>query len=201
MQSALPEYRPQDCAIELLPNTEPPSGKLYPMSQGKLQLLRVYIEEMVATGKIRPGKGHAGSPVFFVKEKTGKMRLVVGYRGLNAIAIKDKYPIPLMTTLMEQVQESTWFTKLNLKNGFHLIRVKAGNEWKTAFKTKYGLYEYTVMPFGLTNAPSVFQRYVNEVLKEYIDRGVVAYIDDILIYSKTEEELVDLRKESLREAV
>ena len=198
MQSALPEHGPQDCAIDLLPNTEPPSSKLYPMSQDELQLLREYIEEMVMTGKIRPGKGHAGSPVFFVKEKTGKMCLVVDYRGLNAITIKDKYPIPLMTTLMEQVQESSWFTKLDLKNGFNLIHVKAGDEWKTAFKTRYGLYEYTVMPFGLTNAPSVFQRYVNEVLKEYIDRGVVTYIDDILMYSKTEEELVDLTKKVLK---
>ena len=126
------------------------------------------------------------------------MCLVVDYRGLNAITIQDKYLIPLMTTLMEQVQESTWFTKLDLKNGFNLIRVKAGDEWKTAFKTRYGLYEYTVMPFGLTNAPLVFQRYVNEVLKEYIDRGVVAYIDDILIYSKMEDELVDLTKKVLR---
>ena len=198
MPSALPEHGPQDCAIELLPNTEPPSGKLYPMSKDELQLLREYIEEMIATGKIRPGKGHAGSPVFFVKERTGKMHLVVDYRSLNAITIKDKYLIPLMTTLMEQVQESTWFTKLDLKNTFNLIRVKAGDEWKTAFKTRYGLYEYTVMPFGLTNAPSVFQRYVNEVLKEYIDRCVVAYIDDILIYSKTEVELVDLTKKVLR---
>ena len=128
MQSALPEHGAQDCAIEWLPNTEPTSSKLYPMSQDELQLLREYIEEMVATGKIRPGKGHAGSPVFFVKEKTSKMRLVVDYHGLNAITIKDKYPIPLMTTLMEQVQESTWFTKLDLKNGFNLIRVKAGDE-------------------------------------------------------------------------
>ena len=194
MQSALPEHGPQDCAIDLLPNTEPPSVKLYPMSHDELQLVREYIEEMVGTGKIRPGKGHAGSPVFFVKEKTGKMRLVVDYRGLNAITIKDKYPIPLMTTVMVQVQESTWFTKLHLKNGFNLIRVKASDEWKTAFKTTYGLYEYTVMPFGLTNAPSVFQRYVNEVLKEYIDRGVADYIDDILIYSQTEEKLDDLTK-------
>ena len=197
MQSALPEHGPQDCAIELLPKTEPPFGKLYAISQDEIQLLSEYIEEMVAPGKIRPGKGHAGSPVFFVKEKTGKMRLVVDYRGLNAITIKDKSPIPLMTTLLEQVQESTWFTKLDLKNGFNLIRVKAGDEWKTAFKTRYSLYEYTVMPFGLTNAPSVFQRYINEVLKEYIDRGVVAYIDDILIYSKTEEDLVDLTKKVL----
>ena len=97
-----------------------------------------------------------------------------------------------MTTLMEQVQECTWFTKLDLKNGFNLIRVKEYDERKTAFKTGYGLYEYTVMPFGLTNAPSVFQRYVNHVLKDLTDRSVVAYIDDILIYAKTEEELVEL---------
>ena len=198
MQSALPEHGLQDCAIDLLPNTEPPSGKLYLMSQDVMQLLREYIEEIVATDKMRLGEGHAGSLVFFVKEKTGKMRLVVDYRGLNAITIKDKYPIPLMTTLMEQVLQSIWFTKLDLKNGFNLIRVKVGDEWKTPFKTRYGLYEYTVMPFGLTNAPSVFQGYVNVVLKEYVDRGVVAYIDDILIYSKTEEELVDLTKQVLR---
>ena len=156
MQAALPEHGPQDISIDLMPNTETPSGKLYPMSQDELELLREYIEEMVKNGKIRPGKGTAGCPVFFVKEKTGKLRLVVDYRGLNAITIKDKYPIPLMTTLMEQVQESTWFTKLDLKNGFNLIRVKEGDEWKTAFKTRYGLYEYTVMPFGLTNTLSVF---------------------------------------------
>ena len=93
MQSALPEHGAQDCAIELLPNTEPPSGKLYPISQDELQLPREYIKEMVATGKVRAGKGHAGSPAFFVKAKTGKMRLVVDYRGPNAITIKDKYPI------------------------------------------------------------------------------------------------------------
>ena len=154
------------------------------MSQDELQLLREYIEEMVATGKIRPVKGHGGSPIFFVKKKTCKMCLVVDYCGVNAITIKDKYLIALMTTLMEPVQESTWFTKRDLKNGFNLIRVQADDECKTAFKTRHGLYENTVMPFGLTNAPSVFQRYVNEVLKEYIDRAVVDYIDDILIYSK-----------------
>ena len=153
---------------------------------------------MVATGKIRPGKGHAGSSVFFVKEKTGKMRLVVDYHGLNAITIIDKYSIPLMTPVMEQVQGSTWFTKLDLKNGCNLIRVKAGDEWKTAFKTRYSLHEYIVMPFGLTNAPSVFQRYINEVLKDYTGRGVVGYIDDILVYSKMEEDLVSLTKKVLK---
>ena len=133
-----------------------------------------------------------------MKVKTGKMHLVVDYRGLNAITIKDKYLIHLITTFMEQVQESTWFTKLDLKNGFNLIRVKVSDEWKTAFKTRYGLYEYTVKPFRLTNAPSVFQRYINEVLKEFIKGAVVAYIDNILIYSNTEEEFVDQTKKVLR---
>ena len=141
MQTALPQHGPQDIFIDLMPNTEPPACKLYPMSKDELALLRDYIEEIVMSGKIRPGKGTPGSAVFFVKEKTGKMRLVVDYRGFNASTIKDKYPIPLMTTLMEQVQDCTWFTKLDLKNGFNLIRVKEGDEWKTAFKTRYGLYE------------------------------------------------------------
>ena len=100
MQMALPQHGPQDIFIDLMPNTDPPSGKLYPMSQDELALLREYLEEMVMFGKIRPGKGTAGSPVFFVKEKIGKIRLVVEYQRLNAITIKDKYPIPLMTTLM-----------------------------------------------------------------------------------------------------
>ena len=107
---------------------------------------------MVVTGKIRPGMSQAGSAVFFVKGKTGNRHSVVDYRRLNATTIKDKYLIPLMTTLMEQVQESTWFTELDLENGLNLICVKAGDEWKTAFKSRYGLCQYTVMPFRLGNA-------------------------------------------------
>ena len=175
MQSELPEHGPQDIAINLLPDAQLSAAKLYSMSQDEPQLLREYIDEMLANGKIPPGSGALGCAVFFVKEKTGKMRLVVDYRGLNAFTIKDSYPIPLMTTLMEQIQDSTWFTKLDLKNGFNLIRAKEGDEWITAFKTKYGMYEYKVMPFGLANAPSEFQPYVNNVLKEHIDKGVVFF--------------------------
>jgi len=147
---------------------------------------------MLKNGKIRPSKSNAGAPIFFAKQANGKLRIVVDYRGLNAIIIKDKYPLPLMTTLMEQVGTSQIFSKLDLKLGFNLLRIAEGDEWKTAFKTRYRLYEYTVMPFGLTNAPSVFQRHLNNILAEKIDRGVVAYIDDILIYSKTEEEHIEL---------
>ena len=133
-----------------------------------------------------------------VKEKTGKLRLVVDYRGLNEITIKDDDSIPLMTTLMEQIQGSNYFNKLDLKNWFNLIRVKEGNEWKPAFKIRYSLFEYKVMSFGLANTTSVFQRYVNHVLREHIDRGMVVYIDDILIYAKTKEELIKLTKSVLK---
>src|SRR4029077_6705717 len=113
MQSVLPEHGPQDIAINLKPDATLPSAKLYPMSQDELQLLREYIEEMVRCSKIRPGSGAAGSPVFFVKEKTGKMRLVVDYRGLNAITEKDKYPIPLMTTLVSGARSELVTTHIN----------------------------------------------------------------------------------------
>jgi len=120
------------------------------------------------------------------------LRIVLDYRGLNAITIKHKDPLPLMTTLMEQVVTSQIFSKLDRKLSFNLLRIAEGDEWKTGFKTRYGLYEYTVMPFGLTNAPSVFQRHFNNILAEKINRGVVVYIDDILIYSKTEAEHIEL---------
>ena len=107
MQFELPEHGPQDIAINQLPDAQLPAAKLYPMSRNELQLPREYIDEMLANGKIQPGSGALGCPVFFAKAKTGKMRLVVDYRGLNAITIKDSYPIPLMTTLMEQIQDST----------------------------------------------------------------------------------------------
>ena len=169
-----------------------PAAKLYPMSQDELQLLRKYINEMLANCKIQPGSGALSCPGFLVKEKTGKMRLVVYYRGLNTITIKNSYLIPFMTTLMEPIQDITWFTKLDLKNGFNLILVKEGDKWKPAFKTRYGMYEYKVIAFGLANAPSVFQKYVNNVLKEHLYKGVVVYIDDILIYATSEQELIHL---------
>jgi len=147
---------------------------------------------MLKNGKIRYCKSSASAPIFFAKQANGKLRIVVDYRGLNAITIKDKYPLLLMTTLMEQVYTSQIFSKLDLKLGFNLLPIAEGDEWKTAFKTRYGLYEYKVMPFGLTNAPSAFQRHLNNILAEKNDRSVVVYMDDILIYSRTEEEHIEL---------
>ena len=171
---------------------QPPSGKLYPLSPDELELLKEYLDEMLKNGNIRPSKSSAGAPIFFAKQANGKWQIVVDYRRLNAITIKDKYPLPLMTTLMEQVGKSQIFSKLDLKLDLNLLRIAEGDEWKTAFKTRYGLYEHTVIPFGLINAPSVFQRHLNNILTEKIDREVVVYIDDILKDSKTQEEHIEL---------
>jgi len=168
-QAALPAQGEQDMTIDLEPGKQPPSGKLYPLSPDELKLLKEYLDEMLENGKIRPSKSSACAPIFFAKQANGKLQIVVDYGVLNAITIKDKYPLPLMTTLMEQGGTSQIFSKLDLKLGYNLLRIREGDEWKTPFKTRYGLYEYTVMPFGLTNAPSVFQPQINNILAEKID--------------------------------
>jgi len=171
---------------------QPPSGKLYPLSPDELELLKEYLDEMLKNEKIRPSKSSTGGTIFVAKQANGKLRIVIDYRGLNAITIKDKYPLPLMTILMEQVGTTQIISKLDLKLGFNLLCIAEGDEWKIAFKTRYGLYEFTVMSFGLTNVASVFQRRLNNILAEKIDQGVVVYIDDILILYKTEEEHIEL---------
>jgi len=188
----LPAYRPQDMVIDLEPGKQPPLGKLYLLSPDELELLKEYLDKMLRTSKIRPSKSSAGAPIFFAKEANSKLHIVVDYRGLNAITMEDKYSLPLMPTLMEQVRTSQVFSKLDLKLGFNLLRTAEVDEWKTVFKTHYGLYEYMIMHFGLKNAPSVFQRHLNNILSQKIDYVVVIYIDDILIYTQTEEEQVEL---------
>ena len=124
----------------------------------------------------------------FVPKKNGKLRLVIDYRQLNEISIKDKTPLPLITEIRDRLTGANWFTALDLKGAYNLIRIREGDEWKTAFRTRYGLFECLVMPFGLTNAPASFQKMINHVLREYIDNFVIVYLDDILIFSKTLEE-------------
>ena len=154
---------------------------------------------MLRTGKIRRSTSPAGSPILFVPKPNGKgLRLCVDYRALNRITIPNRYPLPLMQELQDRVQGAKWFTKLDLKNGFNLIRMREGDEWKTAFRTRYGLYEFQVMPFGLTNAPSTFQDMMNHVFSDMIDLGLLVYMDDFLIYAKTEEEHDQRVKEVLR---
>lgn len=173
------------------------------MSRDELKALSEYLKENLANGFIRRSSSPAAAPILFVKKKDGSLRLCVGYRGLNKITVKNRYPLPLINELMDRLSSAKVYTKLDIRNAYHRIRIAKGDEWKTAFRTKYGLFEYTVMPFGLTNAPASFQSLINETLREFLDRFVVVYLDDILIFSEETAEHqhhVSLVLEKLREA-
>jgi hypothetical protein len=195
----LPQHKEYDCKIELKEGEVAPWGPIYPLSENELKTLREWLKEMMKQEKIRRSTSSAGSPILFVPKPNGRgLRLCVDYRALNKITIPNQYPLPLMQELQDRVQGVQWFTKMDLKNGFHLIRIREGDEWKTAFRTRYGLYEFQVMPFGLTNAPSTFQDMMNHVFSDMLDLGLIAYMDDILIYAKTREEHDRIVREVLK---
>ena len=170
--------------IELEPGTKPPYGPLYPLSPKELTALREYIEENLRLGRIRHSTSSAASPILFVPKKDGGLRLCVDYRGLNKIIIKNRYPLPLISEILDRTQGSYYFSKIDIKDAYYRIRIAEGDEWKTAFRTRYGLFEYTVMPFGLTNAPATFQHYISLALSDLLDACCIVYLDDILIFSK-----------------
>ena len=170
-----------DHAIDLKEGATPPLGPIYQMSAYQLEELNKYLCKMVPEGKIVHSKSPAGAPILFVPKPDSRLRLCVDYRQLNKLTILNKYPLPLMTELRERVVGATVFTKLDKKYGYHLIRIRNRDEWKPAFRTRYGHYEYKVMPFGLVNAPATFQAMMNSILREFLDHGVVVYLDDILI--------------------
>ena len=184
----LPEHRQWDIPIETDDKFTPKWGPLYNLSQEEMKLLKEYIDDNLQKGFIRPSSSPCGAPVLFVPKKNGKLRLCVDYRALNSLTIKDRYPLPLIDNLIDQLRGATIYTALDLKGAYNLVRIKEGDEWKTAFRTRYGHYEYVVMPFGLTNAPATFQRMMNDILREHLDKFVIVYLDDILIYSKGVEE-------------
>ncbi|KAI4880911.1 hypothetical protein NFI96_029797 [Prochilodus magdalenae] len=186
----LPPHRAFDCAIDLLPGTSPPRGHLFSLSGPEKMAMERYIQEALAQGFIRPSTSPAGAGFFFVGKKDGGLRPCIDYRGLNKITVKDRYPLPLMTTAFEALQQASIFTKLDLRSAYNLVRIRQGDEWKTAFITPTGHYEYLVMPFGLMNAPAVFQRLINEVLNEALGLYAFVYLDDILIFSRTTTEHV-----------
>jgi hypothetical protein len=146
------------------------------MSEKELQELKIYIEKMLGSGKIRPSRSSAGAPVLYVPKPNGGLRLCVDYRGLNAITKQNRYPLPLMNELQDRLYGAKIFTKIDLLNGYNLVRIKEGDEWKTAFRTRYGSYEYLVMPFGLANAPATFQEMMNGILRDLLDQGVILMI-------------------------
>uniref|UniRef100_A0A9J8AAP7 ribonuclease H n=1 Tax=Cyprinus carpio carpio TaxID=630221 RepID=A0A9J8AAP7_CYPCA len=180
---SLAPHRPYDCAINLLPGTSPPRGRLYSLSGPEREAMDKYIREPLYAGLIRPSSSPAGAGFFFVKKKDGSLRPCIDYRGLNDITIKNRYPLPLMSSAFELLQGAKVFSKLDLRNAYHLVRIREGDEWKTAFITPSGHYEYRVLLFGLTNAPAVFQALVNDVLRDMVNKFVFVYLDDILIFS------------------
>lgn len=181
----LPPHRAYDHKIRLKEGTEPPFGPLYDMSRDELLVLREYLEENLGKGFIRASRSPAASPVLFVRKPGGGLRFCVDYRALNALTVKNRYPIPLIRETLDRLCKAQYYTKLDIIAAFNRLRIAKGDEWKTAFRTRYGLFEYLVMPFGLTNGPASFQHYVNDALREYLDIFCTAYLDDILIYSNS----------------
>ena len=158
------------------------------MSRDELLVLKQYLDDHLKKCFIRPSSSPYSSPILFVRKPSGGLRLCVDYRGLNAVTVKNRYPLPLIKETLDQIAGCSYFTKLDIIAAFNKLRMAPGDEKLTAFKTSYGLYEYLVMPFGLANAPSSFQHYINDVLHEFLGCFATAYIDDILIFSKSLKE-------------
>jgi Reverse transcriptase (RNA-dependent DNA polymerase)/RNase H-like domain found in reverse transcriptase/Integrase zinc binding domain/Chromo (CHRromatin Organisation MOdifier) domain/Integrase core domain len=200
----LPQHRPYDHRIELEEGATPPSVQpIYRLTPEELDVLRKYIDEHLIKGSLRPSNSPCGAPVLFVKKPDGSLRLCVDYRGLNKLTIKNRYPLPLIGELLDRLSKAKYFTKFDVRDGFNRLRIAPGEEWKTAFRCRYGLFEYTVMPFGLCNAPGTFQHYMNDTFHDFLDEFLIVYLDDLLIYSKTlKEHKQHVRKvlERLRDA-
>ena len=171
-------------AIKLQEGQQPLYGPIYSLGPVELETLKTYIETNLANGFIRPSKSPAGAPILFVGKPDGSLRLCVDYRGLNNLTIKNRYPLPLIGESLDRLGRAKRFTQLDLTSAYHRMRIKEGDEWKTAFRTRYRHFEYQVMPFRLSNAPASFQDYINKILAEKLDIFVIVYLDDILIYTK-----------------
>ena len=184
----LPTRGPYDHAINLEEGAKPPASALYGMSRNEALELRRYLDENLSKGFIRASRSESAAPVLFVKKPGGGLRFCVDYRSLNAITVKNRYPLPLISETLNRLSRAKIFTKLDIIAAFNRLRIRAGDEKLTAFRTRFGLFEYLVMPFGLCNGPASFQNYINDTLREYLDDFCTAYLDDILIYSDCEAE-------------
>eukprot|EP00253_Pinus_taeda_P009984 PITA_09984 len=198
----LPPKRNIDFTIELVPGAAPVSRAPYRMSVPELTELKMQLQELLDKNYIRPSVSPWEAPVLFVKKKDGTFRMCIDYRQLNKLTIKNKYPLPRIDELFDQVKGATVFSKIDLRSGYHQIRIKDEDIAKTSFRTRYGHYEFVVLPFGLTNSPATFMCLMNSIFHQYLDRFVLIFIDDILVYSRTiEEHQEHLRKvlQTLRE--
>ncbi|GKB91901.1 putative nucleotidyltransferase, ribonuclease H, partial [Tanacetum coccineum] len=163
----------------------------YRLTPSELEELLGQLKELQDKGFIRPSSSPWGAPVLFVKKKDGSFRMCIDYREFNKLTVKNRYPLPRIDDLFDQLQGSQFFSKIDLRSGYHQVRVHEDGILKTTFRTRYGHFKFTVMPFDLTNAPTVFMDLMNRVCRPYLDKFVIVFIDDILIYSKTKEEHVE----------
>jgi hypothetical protein len=184
----MPPDRDIEFAIELQPGTAPISMRPYRMPPTELAELKKKLQELLDKGFIRPSTSPWGCPTLFIKKKDESLRFCVDYRPLNAVTIKNKYPLPRIDVLFDQLVGAKVFSKIDLRSGYHQIKTRANDIPKTAFSTRYELYEYFVMSFGLTNAPAYFMYLMNLVFMPELDKFVVVFIDDILVYSRNEQE-------------
>ena len=178
----LPRYSEHDLAIKIEEGKQPPFGPTYNYSQLEIEVLCKYIDKMLEKGFIVLSKSPARAPVFFTKKKDSRLCLYVDYRSLNAITKKNKHSLPLVQTLFNLLRRKKRYTKLDIIFAYHALRIRAGNEWKTAFRCRYSHFEYCVVPFGLVNALAAFQAYINLALHKYINQFVVAYLNNIVVY-------------------
>ena len=153
------------------------------MSAPELAVMKTYIKDNLANGFIRPSQSPAAAPVMFIKRSDGRLRLVVDYKGLNKVTVKNRYTLPLISEMLDRLHSAKIFTKIDLRNAYHQVRVQEGEEWKTAFRCREGHYEYRVCPFGLTNAPGMFQYFMHDILREQMDLTAVGILDDVVIFS------------------
>ncbi|GJW81175.1 putative nucleotidyltransferase, ribonuclease H [Tanacetum coccineum] len=203
--SGLPPQRHVEFRIDLVPGATPIANSPYRLAPLEMQELSRQLQELQDKGFIRPSHSPWGAPVLFVKKKDGSFRMCIDYRELNKLTVKNRHPLPRIDDLFDQLQGSRYFSKIDLRSGYHQLRVHEDNIPKTTFRTRYEHFEFTVMPFGLTNTPAVFMDLMNRVCKPYLDKFVIVFIDDILIYSKTRKDhevhlglvLELLRKEKL----
>ncbi|GJT43704.1 putative reverse transcriptase domain-containing protein [Tanacetum coccineum] len=184
----LPPTRQVEFQIDLVPGAAPIARAPYRLAPSEMKELSEQLKELSDKGFIRPSSSPWGAPVLFVKKKDGSFRMCIDYRELNKLTVKNRYPLPRIDDLFDQLQGSSVYSKIDLRSGYHQLRVREEDIPKTAFRTRYGHYEFQVMPFGLTNAPAVFMDLMNRVCKPHLDKFVIVFIDDILIYSKSKQE-------------
>jgi len=195
----MPTRKIWDHAIDLKETFKLQKGKIYPLSKNEREEVQNFVEDQLRKGYIRPSKSLQMSPVFFVGKKDGTKRMVIDYHNLNSQTVKNNYPLPLITELLDNIGNKRVFMKMDLRWGFNNVRIKEGDEWKRAFTTHIGSFEPTVMFFGMTNSPATFQAMMNEILRDLINKGkVIAFVDNMLVGTETEKGHDEIVEEILR---